>query len=405
MLPAIGLAAEALTTFICGLYTGFRWAHRPSSKTLTILPELGIVCGIAAVSWLVDSTSGGAFASGLVATCFFFFVFGAFKSPWLLLHPFLAILIGFSAIALFGDQSLGLLLWETALVVPAAVALLSTTTAVERPPGLGRTGFRGALPVFAVVLLFVELFLYRRGLRDASIGVSAAALLAALLFVGFGRPPLSDGGTVSEVLALGVVHEYRKLLGRLQLLLDFGGREDRGLEAAEGQPDPLPLISQEIRLSAASLPGLDALYGRKSGASQTRVPGDVEAILRLAGPLFRRTGKTLDLRAETAMVIAAPPDIVLHSLLILLRNAADYAASGSDRVVLDWKPTRPDGEALLRISNGAEVADGRLPATRGWGRGLAIARGLSWRYGGNLTIRRTRCSFSVELRFPLSKPF
>jgi hypothetical protein len=403
MLPAIGLAAEALTTFICGLYIGFRSAHRPYTRPLAVFPDVITVFGLAAVSLLSDSSSGSAVASGMVAVGVFAFVFGG-RPFRLVLSCVLAMSFGLLVATSTGDQPLGLLLWETALVVPATIFLLFPTAAPDRTRGPGWIRSLGTLSAITTVVLFVELFFYRRGIRQTSIGVSTVALLAAILFLASRMPFQPDRGSVSEVLATGVVHEYRKLLGRLQLLIDFGTRYDGGFEVAEGHPDPLRLISQEIRLSAASLPGLDALYGQHPGGRETRVPGDVDAILRLAGPLFRRAGKSLELRVETGMVIAASPDIVLHCLLILLRNAADYAASGSDPVTLSWRSVHPDGEALLRIVNGAELANGRPPRVRGWGRGLAIARGLSRRSGGDLTIRRTRGSFSVELRFPLSKP-
>lgn len=414
MLPAVGLVAEALTIFICGLYTGFRWANRNTVRFLEVLPELSVVCGIAAVSWLIDSFLGLSVASGMVAAGVFFLAFGGFHPSLSLFIPSFAGVLGLSVAALSGDDALGLLLWESVLVVPAAVYLLifpagrsfrRNRLRDSRFRDLAWTRFWKVLPLLGVLVLVVELFLYRRGTRGSSVGISVLALGVTLLLVGgsyFFRFR-SEAETVSGFLALGVLHEYRKLLGRLQLLAEFGARNSWGLEAAEGYPDPLGLISSEVRFSAASLGGLDALYGRESMAPETRIPGDVEAVLRLAGPVFRQSGRHLELELETGLVIAAPPGVVLHSLLILLRNVLDHAAPGSPRVLVSWSTGGPRGEAVLRVLNGVEPSGAAALRQPGWGRGLRIVRGVARQYGGKLDCRRSGSRFSAELRFPLSK--
>jgi signal transduction histidine kinase len=408
MLPAIGLVAEALTTFICGLYTGFRWANRHTLRFLRTLPELSVVCGIAALSWLVDRSSGGVVASSMVATGLFFLAFARLHPLLLTMLVFFAVASGSSAATLSGSRAVGLLLWESLLVAPAALSLLAPRRDAPDPVW---ARIWEALPLLAVLLLLSELFLYRQGIRNTSAVVSVVTLVVAGLWVGTRGAPRPEAGAFSGFLALGVLHEYRGLLGRLQLLSDFGTRQGRHFEVAEGQPEPLGLISSELRLSAASLRGLDALYGRETVGKETRVPDDVEAILRLAGPVFRQSGKKLVLRMEEGIVIAAPPGVVLHCLLILLRNALDHSGSpgadltsgvAPDRVFLTWACTRPGTEALLRIVN--NVGD-RSAAQPGWGRGLRIVRGLARRYGGSLSSGQNGASYSAELRFPLSKPF
>ncbi len=416
MLPAIGLVAEALTTFICGLYTGFRFAHRHTLSLLRGLSELSILCGFAVLPWFVDSSFGGAVASSMVSGGLFVLAFGRFHLHLLALLSFSAVALGFSAATLSGNQALGLLLWESLLVVPATLDILLFRRGSR---GLGRIRIREALPFLAVLLLLAELFLYRRGVRSTSFVVSVVTLGVVLLWIGTREASRPEAGAFSGFLALGVLHEYRTLLGRLQLLSDFGTRRSQDLEVAERGTDPLGLIGSEVRLSAASLRGLDALYGRETAVAETRVPGDVEAILRLAGPVFRQSGKKLEIRMEAEMVIAAPPAVVLHCLLIFLRNALTHSGhtraaipSGADpgRVVLTWSTTGPGGEALLRVVNTVEAPEGTRPERRspgqpGWGRGLRIVRGLAGPYGGALFARRNGASYSAELRFPLSKPF
>ena len=416
MLPAIGLVAEALTTFICGFYTGFRFANRHSLRLLRRLSELSILCGLAALPWFVDLSCGGAVASGMVAGGLFFLAFGRIHPLLLALLSFSAVALGFSAATLSGNEALGLLLWESLLVVPATLNILLFRRG-SRGPGWIR--IREVLPFLAVLLLLSELFLYRRGVRSTSFVVSVVTFGVVLLWIGTREASRPEAGAFSGILALGVLHEYRTLLGRLQLLSDFGTRLSQDLEVAERGTDPLSLIGSEVRLSAASLSGLDALYGRETAVSETRVPGDVEAILRLAGPVFRQSGKKLEIRMEAEMVIAAPPAVVLHCLLILLRNALTHAghrrstmpsAASPDRVFLTWSTTGPGGVALLRVVNTVETPGGTLPGRRspgqpGWGRGLRIVRSLARPYGGSLSSRRNGASYSAELRFLLSKPF
>ncbi|MFP4430258.1 MAG: hypothetical protein ACLFPV_03310 [Spirochaetaceae bacterium] len=416
MLPAIGLVAEALTTFICGLYTGFRIANRHTLRLLRSLSELSILCGFAALPWFVDVSFGGAVASSMVAGGLFFMAFGRFHPLHLALLSFFAVALGFSAATLSGNQPLGLLLWESLLVVPATLNILLCRSAYRGP---GRIRTREVLPFLAVLLLLSELFLYRRGFRSTPFVVSVITLGVVLLWIGTREASRPEAAAFSGFLALGVLHEYRTLLGRLQLLSDFGARRSDGLEVAEGGNDPLGLIGSEVRLSAASLGGLDALFGRETAVPETRVPGDVEAILRLAGPVFRQSGHKLEIRMEADMVIAAPPAVVLHCLLILLRNALTHAGhtrtaipsgTGAGRVFLTWSTTAPGGDALLRVTNtveapGSTLPEGKSPGQPGWGRGLRIVRGLARTYGGSLFARRTGASYSAELRFPLSKPF
>lgn len=296
------------------------------------------------------------------------------------------------------------LAWRTPLLVGAlgaglGLAVLVTLLPLQRQMtelsraarrlGQGETGARAAVQT-----------------RDASGEVAASFNDMAARVEGLLR--------AREELLLAVAHELRTPLSRLrfaiELLADSDDAADREAQREEVEGD-----IAELEALVAELLAFGSLQDDRRALA--RAPVDLAAALEELAHRAADLRPEVDLRVEAAAVTAAVEDRLWRRAAgNLLRNAVRY---GEGRVVASL---RAEGDAaVLRVDDdgpGVPLEDRgrifepmvRLDAARGRdaggvGMGLALARRIARRHGGDLVVESSDLGgASFVLSVPLAAP-
>jgi signal transduction histidine kinase len=197
------------------------------------------------------------------------------------------------------------------------------------------------------------------------------------------------------LLAAGVAHELRGILGLAQAAAEFGLRR--------GEPEAMSRSLQLVAEQAAQ--GRRALgevlepvaSGREAEPERIRLPDDIEDLLRLARASFRREGISLEYGGGEAAAARARKGELEQALLNVLANAADSVRRcrqpGEREIRVRFR--RAAGMAELEVEDNGSGVD---PLTAGslfqpgvsakgsTGIGLYLARRLAERNGGSLEL-------------------
>jgi signal transduction histidine kinase len=265
--------------------------------------------------------------------------------------------------------------WVRALPLPAACAVLAAGGYRLAQEGyLLAEGWWGALR--------------RAREREGELASARGRLLEAE-----GSLDLADRAAAAGLVAGGVAHELRSLLGFVQAAAEHGLRQGEPEALAGALRRVLAQVGEARRALGELLEPL--ARGQEAEPQAVLLPGDLEGLLRLARASFRREGIRLDYSPRPQAGAWARRGELGHVLLTLLANAADSVrqrpAGREVRVRFRSEP----GQALLEVGdNGAGVPpslQGRLfePGASGKGStgvGLYLARAIAERNGGSLEL-------------------
>jgi signal transduction histidine kinase len=290
----------------------------------------------------------------------------------------LALLVSFALLSV----SLGLALLARSRLIPELGATLPAAAAVLLAGGyrLGQEGYLLAEGWWGALARARE--------REGELASTRGRLLEAE-----GSLDLADRAAAAGLVAGGVAHELRSLLGLVQAAAEHGLRQGE----PEALADSLRLVlaqAGEARRALGEL--LEPLArGREAEPQAVRLPGDLAGLLRLARASFRREGIRLDYSLQPQAAAWARKGELGHVLLTLLANAADSVRQrpAGREVRVRFRSER--GQAVLEVGDNGAGVDPRLaarlfePGASGKGStglGLYLARAIAERSGGSLEL-------------------
>jgi signal transduction histidine kinase len=283
---------------------------------------------------------------------------------------------------------------------------------------------RLVVPLFISILVLPLAVLALWGLKMLTAPLRQLAMSAERFSIDLDPTPHLANGP-AEIVKLA--QTFNTMKGRIRQLVDSRSR----MLAAVSHDLRTPLT--RIRLRAESLPESDdrermlkdvvtmdqmigqALsYLRDQASSSTRERVDLHTLLESICDDFNDMGRQASFSGPRNVVLECEPDLLTRAVSNLVDNAIKFGGRAS--VTLE---TRSPSEVLIRIEDdGPGIPDDRkfmafepfsrgdqsrgAPETEGFGLGLAIAKQIVERHGGQITLHdREPSGLSVRIVMPV----
>lgn len=202
------------------------------------------------------------------------------------------------------------------------------------------------------------------------------------------RSPLNAIGGYAQLLRSGILGEVNE-------------RQRETLQRVEKVLEHLEALLEDVLKSTR--PGEEKA---SPASSEVSVPRVVKGALNVVGPAAKDAGIGIEVDVPEELVVWGHPDRLRQVLVHLVDNAVKYSSSGSLVRIEGRRDPSDRGRALISVSDqGPGIPPDRLDdifqpyerlpssmqgrSSSGVGLGLAIARKLVMRMGGDLTVRST----------------
>lgn len=253
----------------------------------------------------------------------------------------------------------------------------------------------------------------RRTLIGMTAAGSLAALLAGYLLAAFALRPLDDAVRERSEFVAFASHQLRTPLSIIRTSAELA-RTSRGMTPAEAM-DTILRQTQRMETLAARLTHLArAESGRRPAAISTDVTGVVREVIESLRPAVEQAGVAIRLEALESQRACAAPAEIAEMVTAVVDNAIKFSPR-SGVVVVRVRPDR--GRVVIEVlDQGPGIAAEDLPhiakpffqgraARGGYGLGLAIARAVGERSGGQLVITSTPGQgTTVHMTLPAPRP-
>ncbi len=253
----------------------------------------------------------------------------------------------------------------------------------------------------------------RRTLIGMTVAGTLAALIAGYLLAALALRPLDDAiRERSEFVALAS-HQLRTPLSIIRTSAELA-RTARGMTPAEAL-DTILRQTQRMEVLAARLTELaQAESSRRPAAISADVTGVATEVIESVRPAAEQAGVVVRLEAADSQRVCGEPAEVAEMLAAVVENAVKFSPRGGAVAV---RVREERGRVVVEVSDqGPGIAAEELPHVAkpffqgrgvrgGYGLGLAIARAVARRCGGQLLITSTPGhGTTVHMTLPAKRP-
>ncbi len=253
----------------------------------------------------------------------------------------------------------------------------------------------------------------RRTLISVTLAATVVALLAGYVLAGVALRPLDDAVRErSEFVALAS-HQLRTPLAIIRTSAELA-RDSRGVTPLEAMETILKQTRRMEVLAARLTELARAESSPRSPAVSTDLAGAVASVVASVQLLAERAGLALHIDVPRSLSIHADPAEATEMLAAVVDNAVKFSPCGG---IVTLQARLERGHAVIEVvDQGPGIAAEDLPRvaepffqgrhTRGGhGLGLAIARTIAERRGGQLSVTSTPGGgTTVRLVLPLQRP-